>query len=190
MNNSVQGSLSVRFDAVLGDGERSRFAAALDSQRARLVSWKPWPPAGRTYARIAYGGDRPRVEDLASPPPSAVDDPALLVLAIEPADPRACPRLAAALGGDGRPAGVVSAEEVEAAVLVEFDPRLTPLSLVVDVIDAELAHAPGRRIVPLIALDDDVLAEFAAATLAEPAIDRTRILETYLEPLLEGAGTC
>jgi hypothetical protein len=183
----VGGSVSIRFDSVLGDVQRAEFTAGLSSHAARLASWKPHAPSGRTYALVEYAADSPAQSIQAGHQRARVDDPALVVIDIAPADPRACVRLARALGGPGRPVGVVDACACERSVVVELDDRRTALALVVDLIDCELADvSPGRAIAPLLPLSDETLAAFAAAVLSTPEIDRSRIVETYTEPLLAG----
>jgi hypothetical protein len=119
-----------------------------------------------------------------------VDVPALAVLRVEPLWPRALPALMHALSGPGRPAGVVDARpDGASALIVELDCGTTALALVVALIDVELRAAPGRRIVPVIEFDDDVLTAFAGAALGEPDLDRSRLIETYLEPLLRSGRT-
>jgi hypothetical protein len=93
--------------------------------------------------------------------------------------------LEAALGGPGRPAGIARAARDGDAVAVRCD-SATPLATVVAVIDAVLARAPGRRIELAEPLDDAELAAFAGAMLGEPGLDASRVIETYLEPLLAG----
>jgi hypothetical protein len=78
---------------------------------------------------------------------------------------------------------------LEGGFVLEVDPRTTPLRLIVDLVDVELERRPGRTITPLVALDDDALAGLAAAVLATPEIDRSRVLETYVEPLLAGRNS-
>jgi hypothetical protein len=70
---------------------------------------------------------------------------------------------------------------------LELDERVTPLRLVVDVIDAELASSPGRRITPILRLSDVTATAFAAATLAAPEIGPERLIETHLDAFLAGA---
>lgn len=187
----MAGSLSARFDWLPDDGERARFAAGLSSHGARLASWKPHPASGRTYALVDYDGDAPPPHAIAEhQPPARIDNPPLCVLDIEPAARAACARIAAVLGGPGGPAGVREALVSGDSVLVEVEEWRTPLALVVDLIDLELAHdAPGRSIVPLFGIRDDVLAAFAAAVLATPEIDRSRLIETYTDPLRAGPGS-
>jgi hypothetical protein len=118
----------------------------------------------------------------------AGDGPAPIVLEIVPQHAERLPALLEALGGPGRPAGIVAVEQRGAALRVELDERLTPLRFLVDLVDLELAHAPGRRITPLLPLADESLAAFAAATLAAPEISASRLVESFVEPLLRGGG--
>lgn len=179
------GSLSIRFNSVLGDDQRAEFAAWLTSHEMRLASWKPLAAPGRTYALVDYAADEPALEALRAFGASTVDAPPLCVLDVAPASPGGCARIVRALGGPGRPAGVREAVAFGASVLVELDDRRTPLALVVDLIDAELSNgAAGRTILPLFGLRDDELAAFASVQLATPDIDRSRIIETYTAPLL------
>jgi hypothetical protein len=174
----VNGSLSVRFDAVLDDNEPGLFGV-----------WSPHPASGRTYGALEYSGASPRAAIERRFPGARVSEPALCVLEIEPAHPAACERLREALAGPGGLGGVIDARVCEGRlVLLELDETRTELSLVVDLIDATLgAVAPGRVIRPLLGLRDETLAAFAAATLGASEIDRTRLIETYLEPLLAGS---
>ncbi len=115
-----------------------------------------------------------------------VDEPALLVLDVTPRDPACIPALLHALGGPGRPAGVVEARAGGDSVTLGVDESISSLRLIVDLVDAELERSPGRRIVPLFGLGDDSLTAFAAATLHAPEIDVSRLIETHTEPLLRG----
>ena len=71
----------------------------------------------------------------------------------------------------------------DAAILVELQ-QGPALRLVLDLIDVELARAPGRTVTPLLPLSDETLAVLAAATLGVPELDATRLIETFSEPLL------
>jgi hypothetical protein len=108
-----------------------------------------------------------------------------VVLEIAARDARRHAGLATALGGPAGLAGVVEARAFPGGVLVELDPRVTPLAVLVDLVDVELGADRGRTIVPLLGLDDETLARFAGAILGAD-IDRSRIVETYVEPLLRG----
>jgi hypothetical protein len=118
-------------------------------------------------------------------PPSGVryDEPPLVVLRVTPLGGRVA-ALRHALGGPGRPAGVLDVRVDGPALVLELDATRTPLALVVATIDAELGSAPGRTIEPLLPLDDATLVAFAATALGEPDLDTSRLVETHLEPLL------
>jgi hypothetical protein len=79
---------------------------------------------------------------------------------------------------------VIEARPAGDSLTVELNEATTPLRLLVDVIDAELEHSPGRRIVPLFALSDVTVTGLAAATMRAPEIGVSRLVETYTEPLL------
>jgi hypothetical protein len=175
---------SVRYDGVLGPSERDETVRSLRSTGVDVTSWNV--AAGRTYfrARLAAGAEPAALASRGAA--VRVDVPPLAILRVRPLWPAALPGVRNALAGAGRPAGMVEVRPDGAgALVVEFDCRGTAPALVVALIDAELKAAPGRRIEPLLPLEDDVLAALAGALLAEPAIDGSRLIETYLEPLLQ-----
>ncbi|MDQ2857977.1 MAG: hypothetical protein M3R53_04910 [Candidatus Eremiobacteraeota bacterium] len=174
-------SASIRFDHVLAAGEREIAARTLRSAGATVTSWND---AGqRSYAALS-------VEPAASlvPLPAGgdgrIDEPPLVVLRITPAAPERLAALAGALGGAGRPHGVTSCRLDGAALIVELRAQTTPLAFIVALVDVELAPSPGRRIEPLLPLDDVTLTAFARDVLAEPDLDANRLIETHLDPLL------
>ena len=173
---------SVRFGGVLDTDERARTTRDLRSAGAAVRSWKS--TRTRTYATVAT--DALDARGIASACAAAqVDVPALAVLRIVPDVRRNVARLADALGGAGRPSGVRETyRDSDDALVAEIDTARTPLAFVVALIDAELARAPGRRLEPLVGLDDDALAAFAGHVLATPDLARTRIIETHLEAML------
>lgn len=156
---------SVRFDGVLGPNERDEATRSYISDGATVTSWKA--TGTRTYVTFEVG--------------PALAIPALAVLRVTPNARRRLPALHSALGGAGAPAAVYAAYLDGDAVVVEFDPRRTSLSLVVATIDAELRAAPGRTIEPLVPIDDDTLCAFAGDVLGEPLLDVSRLIETYLD---------
>lgn len=92
-------------------------------------------------------------------------------------DPFARANVMEALAGRGAPAGVVSCVERGLMVVVEFDDECTSPDLIDDLIAIETAFVPGRIAVADIAA---TAAELASRGLNEPALDITRIIETYL----------
>ncbi len=171
---------SVRYDGVLDEQERNEASRSLRSAGVRATSWTTG--AGRTYASVTFS-DEPALRAAAGAM-ARVDVPPLAVLRIAPDAPRRLAALSDALGGPGRPVGVCELRAEAAALVVEIDASRTPLALVLAVIDAELQSAPGRTIEPLVILDDAALAAFAGDLLGEPSLDASRLIETYLEPLL------
>lgn len=179
----LERSATARFERVLAQGERAAAVRALDSAGAKVASWAS--RSGRTYALLRLRSDA-RLEPIGSVPNARIDEPPLLILDVTPRDPERIPALLHAFEGPGRPAGVVEARAGGDSLTVELDESITPLRLVVDLIDAELEPSPGRRIVPLFGLGDASLTAFAAAILHAPEIDVSRLIETYSEPLLQG----
>jgi hypothetical protein len=174
---------SVTYDSELAPDERAAASQELASAGAAPTSWIC--AAGRTYASVAFrSGARFAHERL---PGARCDEPALAVLRVTPLAPRGLAPLHRALGGPGRPAGIVDVRADGPALIVELETTRTPLALVVAAIDAELGSSPGRTIEPLLPLDDATLTAFVATQLGEPALDVSRLVETHLEPLL-GAG--
>jgi hypothetical protein len=181
----LERSASVRFEGVLAESERAAAIVAWDSVGATVSSWAT-SRAGRTYALLHLASDAD-LERVRRTPAARVDEPPLVVLEVAPRDPDRIPALLDALGGPGGPAGVLWAAAYGDGLALELDERVTPLRLVVDVIDAELAPSPGRRITPLLRLSDATATAFAAATLAAPEIDPERLIETHLDAFLAGA---
>jgi hypothetical protein len=146
----------------------------LDSAGAKVASWAT-SRSGRTYAslRIADDGALDLVRGAVQ---AHVAAPPALVLDVVPRDAQYVDRLVRALAGSGGPAGVGDVRSSGDALTLELDERVTPLRLVVDVIDAELERSPGRQIA------------FAAATLRAPELDVSRLLETYSEPMLKSGS--
>jgi hypothetical protein len=150
------------------------------------TSWVLAASLARTYARCEVAAEaEDAIARLGPAGPARVDLPPLVVLQIVPEGAAALAALAEALGGEGRPRGIVSCERAAPALVVELDSDVTSLDLVVALIDAELRGRP-RRIVPLLPLEDDVLARFAAARLGAAAFGASRIIETHSEALLRG----
>jgi hypothetical protein len=171
---------SVTYDSELAPDERAAASQELASAGAAPTSWIC--AAGRTYASVAFHTGARFAHDR----PSGVrcDEPPLAVLRVTPLADRRVAALHRALGGPGRPAGVVDVRADGPSLVVELETTRTPLALVVATIDAELASTPGRTIEPLLPLDDATLVAFAATHLGEPQLDVSRLVETHLEPLL------
>jgi hypothetical protein len=82
-----------------------------------------------------------------------------------------------ALAGPGAPAGVTSCTAAGETIELCFDAERTPAELIDELIAIELTFVPALAPVPA---DATASAAGAARGLAEPALDRSRIIETYL----------
>jgi len=82
-----------------------------------------------------------------------------------------------ALAGPGAPAGVTSCVAAGETIELRFDAERTPPELIDDLIAIELTFIPALAPLPG---DASAAAEGAARGLDEPALDRSRIIETYL----------
>jgi len=179
-------SATARFDRVLTHSERAAAVRALDSVGAKVASWAT-SRSGRTYALLELANDE-AVDAIRGAVEAQIVAPPSVVLDIVPRDRERVEALMRALSGAGAPAGVSGVRSSGDALTLEFDDAVTPLRLIVDVIDAELERSPGRQIVPLFPLSDATATAFVAATLRAPEIDVTRLLETYSEPLLRSGS--
>jgi hypothetical protein len=185
----VNRSASVRIDGVLAEEERAAASQRMTSFGAHLSSVCPHASTGRTYGLLTFA-DGTEVAALAGALGDArLHEPPLAIVEIVPDQKRRLAALSHALGGPGRPAGVVDAQVTADSLLLEVDASKTPLSLILDIIDCELETAPGRRIVPLIPLNDEMLAALARDLINDPAFDSSRLIETYTEPMLQTRST-
>jgi hypothetical protein len=176
---------SVRFADVLAASERAAATRTLRSAGAIVTSWNE--AGGRTYARLALAAPDASARTSAAFPGARVDTPPIVVLRVIPDAPRRLPALAHAFAGAGRPAGVAASATEENAFVVEIDARTTQLATIVALVDIETG-ARERRIEPVLPLEDDTLAAFAGSVLGEPSLDAARILEPYVEAILERGG--
>jgi hypothetical protein len=105
----------------------------------------------------------------------------IIALAIEPSSPDALHAYREALGGAGRPAGVIGCDVIGTAIAIELLPSITPFAAVAAILDVESRRFSASRKTTLLApLSMDVLAAIAAAGLQAPEIAPNRILEALL----------
>ena len=81
-----------------------------------------------------------------------------------------------ALGGPGRPAGMIAVTQDAERVDVCFNDAVTPASLIEDLIDVARDFVPA----PDLHLDRAERVRIAARGLGEPSLDESRVLETYV----------
>jgi hypothetical protein len=148
------------------------------------VLWRDDPAAGRSYALVEVPGEASAALLLEGLLPDAARlyaEP-IVALAIFPAQIEAVPALLDALGGGGRPAGILACDACDGGVIVEWNPATTTADLVWNLVDVELRRwGSGRRAALLSPLPPDVTAAIAAAGLQAPEIGPDRVIETLLE---------
>ena len=142
--------------------------------------WRSSAAAGRSYASIAM----PKAGTAASiPAPSGATlyEKAVIALAVFPALPEALPPLLDALGGAGRPAGILACRALATGVVIEWDPAVSAARLVTSLVDGELARfACGRTSELLSQLPPDVATQIAAQGLRAEQILPQRVLELQI----------
>ena len=167
-------------DAQNASALRERVQKALQREGLTLT-FGPGSPIDRTYVLIEARADIDPAELPASLPEGRWYDEAIIALAIEPAPQDALLGIIEALGGPGAPAGVARADRFGGLVVTEVRPSITPVRLVLEVVDVELGRYHGYRRSQLLApLPADVLAGIAAQGLQAPEIAPERILELAL----------
>jgi hypothetical protein len=170
---------TMRSDFPLHDAVRDTVEAAISARGGR-VTWRDDARTGRTYGLIELPDDVPAVRAVVREPVTVFETP-IIALALSPSVPEALPALQEALGGSGRPDGVISCTTVGDAVVVEWDPGRTPPRLLFAVVDAELRRfASGRTAELLVPLPESVLARIAADGLDAADVASGRVLETLL----------
>ncbi len=92
-------------------------------------------------------------------------------------DPLARANVLDALRGPGGPAGVLEAAAEGPRLTVRFDDAISPADLVDDLIAIESVFVPARSEREL---SRDEAAAIASVGLADPELDGTRVIETYL----------
>ena len=171
---------SVRVAADDADTDRAAVERVARKFNAE-ITWFHALTFGRLYARIE--GDAPGLGSaLHALQCAVVVDSELIALAVTPSTPEALPLLEDALGGPGRPSGVVGCDRVDDAVIVEWNPERTSAATILAIIDSELARLHASRHNSLISpLSLAALARVASEGLAASEIVPERILEVQLE---------
>ncbi len=92
-------------------------------------------------------------------------------------DPLARANVVEALAGPGAPVGVIGCGVDGTTIRVEYDAARTAPELIDALIAVETAYVPARAAEPA---DSARATLLAARGLDEPALDPTRLIETYL----------
>ena len=177
---ATMSTFSIRFqpepdDALLAEAD------AIVMRCGARVTWQHCAACKRTYG-LVEGGDATCASALREATRAAVLDRPIIALAIFPSVAEALPPILRALGGPGRPIGVLTCEPVEGGAIVEWDLDVTAFDVVLNVIDIEIDRFRARRVNMLLTpLPLEWWARIAAAGLRSPDITVQRVLESQLE---------
>ena len=169
--------------SIAGSPDDSRRDAIEGIARARngRAMWRLNPSAGRSYAllELPNGTDLP---ELSIAPTEVAYETAVIAWAVFPAVPEALPSLYAALGGPGRPVGVLACRPCPQGAIVEWDPDSGGIEIIMKVVDVELRRfCSGRRAQLLSPLTPGLSAKIAASGMSAPEIGVDRILELLID---------
>jgi len=143
--------------------------------------WRSSERASRTYCLL----ELPDAYDhaaIAAATEGIVYDRAVIALALYPALSEALPPMLEALGGAGRPAGILACRPCPGGAVVEWDPGVTQAGVVLAIADVELRRFASARVAELLSpLPAGVAAKVAASGLRAPQIDAQRILELRID---------
>lgn len=145
------------------------------------ATWRAHPEIGRTYALLEIPGDFD-TEAIRAVVGAQWYETAVIALAVSPAVPQALPALRQALHGPGRPAGVLACHPFPNGVVVEWDPDVSRVELVLGLIDAELRRfASGRTAEVLAPLPQSAIVKLASEGLRAPEVRLDRVLEVLVD---------
>jgi hypothetical protein len=177
---STMSAFSIRFQPEADDALLAEADAIVQRFGAR-VTWEQSPACKRTYG-LVESADAACASALREATRAAVLDRPIIALAITPSLAEALPPLLHALGGPGRPAGVLSCEAIGGAAIVEWDLDATAIDVVLGLVDIEIARFRARRVNALLTpLPLQWWTRIAASGLRSPDITVARVLEEQLE---------
>jgi hypothetical protein len=168
--------LTLSIDGLL-DQERRAVIDDVVRRQGGTTVWRSSERAGRTYALLELPEEFDGSEIRAACGETVYEEP-LIALALFPALAEALPALLEALGGRGRPTGILACRPCRGGVILEWDPTVSSVELVIGVVDVELRRfASGRTADLLSPLPPALVAGIAADGLQAPQITPERILE-------------
>jgi hypothetical protein len=172
--------LTLSIEGMPDDQCRVAIDAAVRGQGGR-ATWRAHPAVGQSYALLDLP-DSYDAQAIRMACGGVMYETAIIAMAISPAVPQALPRLYEALGGAGRPAGVLSCRTSGGSVVVEWDPGVSGVDVVMGLVDVELRRfASGRTAEVLAPLPAAVIANIASRGLQAPQIQPDRVLEFLVD---------
>ena len=143
--------------------------------------WRTNARVGRTYGLIDLPDAQAAASIGAAVPRARVYDAPIIALALYPSVAQALPPLAQALGGPGKPAGMLACDPIDGGLVLEWDPERSSAAVVLGVVDVELERFRSGKTAELLApLAPAWVARIAAEGLRAPDIAPERILETLI----------
>lgn len=174
---------TLRIDRALSETEKATAAEQCREAGASCLAFLSNERFECTYATFETPRDGVADAICAQLASAAFWDLPVIALAIEPFVSDALPFLEEALGGAGKPAGVLRCERRAGSVLVELAEKRTSLDVILALVDVELRRFgnAARRVHCLSPLPVQFQACIAARGLAVPGIDSSQILEVLIE---------
>ncbi|MGC2634045.1 MAG: hypothetical protein WA215_07530 [Candidatus Cybelea sp.] len=162
------------------DSRRDAIEAFAQAQGGR-ATWRFNPSAGRSYALLELP-DGIDLSEVSIAPTEVAYETAVIAWAVFPTVPEALPNLYAALGGPGRPVGVLACRPCPEGAIVEWDPDSGGIEIIMKLVDVELRRfCSGRRGELLSPLTPRLSAKIAASGMSAPEIAVDRILELLID---------
>lgn len=169
---------TVSFGREASEAERRDVEAAAQAAGG-TVAWRTSARVRRTYGLLALPPEKTLERAIGG---ATLHQTAIIALAVFPAVAEALPHLAGALGGPGKPSGVIACTMCPGGMVVEWEPGRTAAGTIVGLIDVELRRFGSARTAELLApLPPAIVAQIASEGLASPEITQERELETLLE---------
>ncbi|HZY96635.1 MAG TPA: hypothetical protein VFE35_05995 [Candidatus Cybelea sp.] len=172
--------LTLSIDGTPDDERREAIDKIVRNQGGKTI-WREHPAVGRSYALLELP-DGYDAEAIRSASGGVAYETAVIAVAVSPAVPQALPSLLEALSGPGRPAGILACRGLRGGVILEWDPTVSSVELVLGLVDVELRRfASGRTTELLSPLPPASVAKIAAQGLQAPQIAPDRVLELLID---------
>jgi hypothetical protein len=172
--------LTLSFDKDVDGEQRAAIEAAVFALGGSVV-WRTRESAGRSYALLQLP-ENVNADAIRALPGATVYDGSIIALAVFPEVTEALPKLLDALGGPGRPAGILACRPCPGGLVLEWDPARTRALVVLGLVDVELQRFHSGRVSDVLSpLSPELAANLAAEGLAAPEIEPKRILELRID---------
>jgi hypothetical protein len=172
--------VTLRFERAMNAAELAAVERVVRARGATIVL-RSSARCARTYGLLdAVHGTT--VDAIRTATSATAYDGAIIALAVYPVPVEALPALLNALGGSGRPAGVLECALCGDGVVVEWDPERASAELIRTLVDVELRRFGATRTAELLSpLPEAVVARICAEGLSAPEVTPERILETLVD---------